>query len=83
MAKHSDPTWISAGVLVENLIFIGAIAFSKSFYRLPDNGPAIVAGQVLLALFTGIFPFMWIRFLHRAWDKWYTEFMEKEKQNGV
>jgi hypothetical protein len=77
------PVVVASGVLLENLLYILTIALSTPFYRLPEDGMGIVAGQVLLALLTGIFPFMWIRSLHRAWDRWYYIILEREKQNGI
>lgn len=64
------PFVVAAGVLIQNLMFVGAIAIfsplTLSFSLTVSN----IAVQLLWALFTGPIFLLFFNYSHNKWDKW-------------
>ena len=67
------PFVVAAGVLMENIIFIGTSAMFESGSRISEEVVNTVFIQVLWALFTGPFFLMFFNHSHRRWDHWFKE----------
>ena len=66
---------VAAGVLLENIIFMGAITMFESGSRFSQADFSTVAVQVLWALVTGPIFLIFFKYLHQRWDKWSGEIL--------
>ena len=66
------PLVVVAGVLIENLVFLGAIFFLMSRSHLPDDTAVKVSEQLLWAFCTGMIPVALLDYFWKKWDGWYT-----------
>ena len=64
------PFVVAVGVLMENLIFIGADAMFEQNLQISQIMINTVVVQVLWAIFTGPFFLMLFNYSHRRWDRW-------------
>jgi cell shape-determining protein MreD len=64
------PFVVAVGVLMENLIFIGANAMFEQNLQITEKMVNGVVVQVLWAVFTGPFFLMLFNYSHRRWDRW-------------
>jgi cell shape-determining protein MreD len=64
------PFVVAVGVLMENLIFIGANAMFEQNLQITEKMVNVVVVQVLWAVFTGPFFLMLFNYSHRRWDRW-------------
>lgn len=64
------PFVVAVGVLMENLIFIGADAMFEQNLQISQIMINTVVIQVLWAIFTGPFFLMLFNYSHRRWDRW-------------
>ncbi len=69
------PFVVAAGVLLENIIFMGAITMFESGSRFSQADFSTVAVQVLWALVTGPIFLIFFKYLHQRWDKWSGEIL--------
>jgi len=60
----------AAGVLMQNLIFIGSLAIITQGSKFPESAVKIVSTQVLWAMITGPLFLTFFDFTHQRWDKW-------------
>ena len=67
------PFVVAAGVLMENLIFIGTSAMFEQSSRISEGMVSTIIVQVLWAIFTGPLFLMFFNYSHRRWDRWYKE----------
>jgi len=72
------PLVIVAGVLVENLIFLGTIALLTPGSRFPKAALETVAEQLLWAVFTGAFLLAFLDYFWKRWKRWYRLRIAKE-----
>jgi len=68
---------IVLGVLLENLIFIGALTMLAPGLQFPSDAIRIVGMQVLWAICTGPFILMWINYAQKGWITWYNKQLAK------
>lgn len=61
---------VAAGVLMQNLIFIGSLAIITQGSKFPESAIKIVSTQVLWAMITGPLFLIFFDFAHQRWDKW-------------
>jgi cell shape-determining protein MreD len=64
------PFVVAVGVLMENLIFIGANAMFEQNLQFSQIMVNTVVVQVLWAVFTGPLFLMLFNYSHRRWDRW-------------
>lgn len=64
------PFVVAVGVLMENLIFIGADAMFEQNLQISQIMINTVVVQVLWAIFTGPFFLMFFNYSHRRWERW-------------
>ncbi len=64
------PFVVAVGVLMENLIFIGAAAMFEQNLQISQIMINTVVVQVLWAVFTGPFFLLLFNYSHRRWDRW-------------
>jgi cell shape-determining protein MreD len=64
------PFVVAVGVLMENLIFIGAAAMFEQNLQISQIMINTVVVQVLWAVFTGPFFLLLFDYSHRRWDRW-------------
>lgn len=67
------PFVVAAGVLMENIIFIGISAMLEDGLRNSEQVVRTIFMQVLWALFTGPFFLMFFNRSHQRWDHWFKE----------
>jgi len=67
------PFVVAAGVLMENIIFVGISAMLEDGLRNSEEVVSTIFIQVLWALFTGPFFLMFFNRSHRKWDHWFKE----------
>jgi cell shape-determining protein MreD len=72
------PIVVAAGVLMENLIFIGATAMFEQSSRISETVISTAMVQVLWALFTGPLFLIFFNYSHRWWDRWFKKVMVKK-----
>jgi len=76
------PLLLAAGILVENIIFIGTIFLIGSLPPVPSEELIRMAFQILWAVVTGPFLVLFFRHLHSKWDVWILEMLaERSEQN--
>lgn len=71
------PFVVAAGVLMENIIFIGASAMFEGGSWISEEMVSTIVIQVLWAVFTGPFILMFLNYSHRRWDRWFKEIFVK------
>ena len=64
------PFVVAVGVLIENLIFIGARAMLEQNLQVSQTIVNTIAVQVIWAIFTGPFFLLFFNYIHRRWDRW-------------
>ena len=64
------PFVVAVGVLMENLIFIGARAILEPNLQISQTMANTVVIQVLWAVFTGPLFLLLFNYTHRRWDRW-------------
>jgi cell shape-determining protein MreD len=64
------PFVVAAGVLMENLIFIGTSAMFEQSSRISEAMMSTIVVQVLWALFTGPLFLMFFNTSYQRWDRW-------------
>ncbi len=67
------PFVVAAGVLLENIIFMGAITMFESGSRFSQADFSAVAVQVLWALVTGPIFLILFNSLHQRWDQYFKD----------
>ncbi|MBW2604131.1 MAG: hypothetical protein JRE28_07415 [Deltaproteobacteria bacterium] len=72
------PFFVAAGVLTENLIFIGIGAMFEQYSRISEAMVSTIIVQVLWAIFTGPLFLMFFNYSHRRWDRWSKEIFVKK-----
>jgi len=72
------PFVVAAGVLMENLIFVGISAMFEQSPRIFETTVSTIVVQVLWALFTGPLFLMFFNYSHRQWDRWFKEILAKK-----
>ena len=72
------PFVVAAGVLMENLIFVGISAMFEQSPRIFETMASTIVVQVLWALFTGPLFLMFFSYSHRQWDRWFKEILAKK-----
>ncbi|MFH1976402.1 MAG: hypothetical protein ABIJ52_12715 [Pseudomonadota bacterium] len=71
---------VPAGVLFENIIFLGSFAmFNSGSFHYSDIY-SVVAEQIIWALITGSVCIMLLKFTHSIWDSWFN--MQPSEQKG-
>ena len=73
------PVVVTAGVLMENLVFIGTSAMFEQSSRISETMVSTIIVQVLWAIFTGPLFLMLFNASHRRWNLWFKE--KKKKKN--
>lgn len=66
------PLVVVAGVLIENLVFLGTILFLMPGSRLPEGTAVRVSQQLLWAFLTGMIPLALLDHLWKKWSGWVT-----------
>lgn len=69
---------VALGVLLENLIFLGAFAVSGAGFGIPGDAVRVVGGQTLWGMGTGVFLILLINYAHEKWDGWFRARLSKE-----
>jgi cell shape-determining protein MreD len=64
------PFVVAVGVLMENMIFLGANVMLEQNLQIAQTMVNTVVVQVLWAVFTGPFFLMLFNYSHRRWDRW-------------
>lgn len=64
------PFVVAVGVLIENLIFIGARAMLEQNLQVSQTIVNTIAVQVMWAIFTGPFFLLLLNYVQRRWDRW-------------
>jgi cell shape-determining protein MreD len=64
------PFVVAVGVLMENMIFLGANAMFDQNLQIAQTMVNTVVVQVLWAVLTGPFFLMLFNYSHRRWDRW-------------
>jgi cell shape-determining protein MreD len=64
------PFVVAVGVLIENLIFIGARAMLEQNLQVSQTIVNTIAVQVIWAIFTGPFFLLLFNYVQRRWDRW-------------
>lgn len=72
------PVVVTAGVLMENLVFIGTSAMFEQSSRISETMVSTIIVQVLWAIFTGPLFLMLFNTSHRRWDLWFNEILVKK-----
>ena len=72
------PVVVTAGVLMENLVFIGTSAMFEQSSRISETMVSTIIVQVLWAIFTGPLFLMFFNTSHRRWDLWVREILVKK-----
>ena len=72
------PVVVTAGVLMENLVFIGTSAMFEQSSRISETMVSTIIVQVLWAIFTGPLFLMFFNTSHRRWDLWVKEIFVKK-----
>lgn len=72
------PFVVAAGVLIENLIFIGTSAMFSQCSQISEAIVSTIIVQVLWAIFTGPLFLMFFNYSHRRWDRWFNEILAKK-----
>lgn len=72
------PFVVAAGILMENLIFIGTSVMFEQSLRISEAMVSTIVIQVLWAIFTGPLFLMFFNFAHRHWDRWSKEILVKK-----
>ena len=72
------PIVVAAGVLMENLIFIGTSAMFEQNSRISEAMVSTIIVQVLWAIFTGPLFLMFFNYSNRQWDRWFKEIFVKK-----
>ena len=72
------PIVVAAGVLMENLVFIGTSAMFEQSSRISETMVSTIIVQVLWAIFTGPLFLMFFNTSHRRWDLWVKEIFVKK-----
>jgi hypothetical protein len=72
------PFVVAAGVLMENLIFIGTSVMFEQSSRISEAIVSTIVIQVLWAIFTGPLFLMFFNYAHRHWDRWSKEILVKK-----
>jgi cell shape-determining protein MreD len=72
------PFVVAAGVLMENLIFIGTSAMFEQSLRISETTVSTIMVQVLWAVFTGPLFLMFFNYSHRRWDQWHKKIFVKK-----
>jgi cell shape-determining protein MreD len=72
---------VAAGVLAENLIFLGSFAIFSPEQQLADDAVKIVAGQILWALLTGSVFLIIFRNTHNWLDDGFRAFWARKSEN--
>ena len=72
------PVVVAAGVLMENLVFIGTSAMFEQSSRISETMVSTIIVQVLWAIFTGPLFLMFFNTSHRRWDLWVKEIFVKK-----
>lgn len=72
------PIVVAAGVLMENLVFIGTSAMFEQSSRISETMVSTIIVQVLWAIFTGPLFLMLFNTSHRRWDLWVKEIFVKK-----
>jgi len=72
------PFVVAAGVLMENLMFIGASAMFEQSSRISEAVVGTIIVQVLWAIFTGPLFLMFFNTSHRRWNQWFKEIFAKK-----
>jgi cell shape-determining protein MreD len=67
------PFVVVVGVLLENLVFLGAVKLGNPDANLPLGLGRTVTVQLLWALFTGPVLLLLIRSIHLGWTRWVSE----------
>jgi len=72
------PVVVTAGVLMENLVFIGTSAMFEQSSRISETMVSTIIVQVLWAIFTGPLFLMLFNTSHRRWNLWLNEILVKK-----
>jgi len=72
------PIVVAAGVLMENLVFVGTSAMFEPGSRISDTVLSTMIVQVLWAVFTGPLFLMLFNYSHRRWDRWCKDIFTKQ-----
>jgi len=72
------PVVVTAGVLMENLVFIGSSAMFEQSSRISETMVSTIIVQVLWAIFTGPLFLMLFNTSHRRWNLWFNEILVKK-----
>ena len=72
------PIVVAAGVLMENLVFIGTSAMFEQSSRISETMLSTIIVQILWAIFTGPLFLMFFNTSHRRWDLWVKEIFVKK-----
>jgi len=72
------PVVVTAGVLMENLVFIGTSAMFEQSSRISETMVSTIIVQVLWAIFTGPLFLMLFNTSHRRWNLWFNEILVKK-----
>jgi hypothetical protein len=72
------PVVVTAGVLMENLVFIGTSAMFEQSSRISEPMVSTIIVQVLWAIFTGPLFLMLFNTSHRRWNLWFKEILVKK-----
>ena len=71
-----------AGVLIENLIFLGTMTVLSKNFQLPAGVVDSLGNQIVWGLLTGPVLIVSIRFLHGRFEKWFEELVASRSEQG-
>ncbi len=75
------PFVVAAGVLIQNLIFVGTIAMLRPGSWFSSIVIKTIAEQVLWAIITGPIFLILINYSHKRFDNWHSEMFSKKTGN--
>lgn len=71
---------VPAGVLFENIIFLGSFAMFNSGSFHPSGIYSVVAKQIIWAMITGPVLIMLLNFSHSIWSRWFNMRVPGQKE---
>ncbi len=71
---------VPAGVLFENIIFLGSFAMFNSGSFHPSGIYGVVAKQIIWAMITGPVLIMLLNFSHSIWSRWFNMHVAGQKE---
>ncbi len=76
------PLFVALGVLLENLLMLGACLLPGAMARPPRDVSELILFQVTAALLTGYFILRGCHYLHRGWRGWMRTLFKSDDAGG-